>query len=88
MLKVLGTLWDRVASLSPVAVHKQTAVNTTSCAIWLCLLLALLLLELHVPIVHDSSRHLIYPFLLFGAEAQDVHGILQRQQGGLDKHKG
>lgn len=46
-------------------------------AVGLCLLLTLLLLELHVPVVHHGSCELIDPNFLLRAEAQDVNGILR-----------
>lgn len=87
----MGTLLDEVPLLPPGAVHKWNLQSTpTFCAVWLCLLLPLLLLELHVPVVHDSPCQLVYPHLLIRAEAQDVHGTLQREQTSCErseKHK-
>ena len=52
----------------------------TFCAVRLCLLLPLLLLELHVPVVHHGTRQLVKPRLLLGGEAQDVNGALALQE--------
>lgn len=46
-------------------------------AVWLCLLLSLLLLELHVAIMHHGSCELVDANFLLRAEAQDVNGILR-----------
>ena len=51
----------------------------TFCAIRLCLLLSLFLLELHVPIVHDSPCQLVDGRLLISSEAQDVNGTLETE---------
>ena len=51
----------------------------TFCAIRLCLLLTLLLLELQVPIVHDSPCQLVDGCFLISSEAQDVNGTLTKQ---------
>lgn len=53
----------------------------TFSAISLSLLLALLLFELHVAEVHDGSNYFIAAILLIREEAQDVHGMLWRNQG-------
>ena len=51
------------------------AVLTFS-AVSFCLLLSLLLLELHVTKVHDGSRQLIDAVLLLLGEAQDIESFL------------
>lgn len=45
-------------------------------AVRLCLLLPLLLLELHVPVVHHGARQLVESRFLLWGEAQDVDGTL------------
>jgi len=47
-------------------------------AIGLRLLLALLVLELHVAVMHDGTGQLVDAILLFLSEAQHVKGILWR----------
>jgi len=53
-----------------------TEFNSTFCAIWLCLLLSLFLLELQIPVVHDSPCQLVDGSLFISSEAQDVNGTL------------
>ena len=55
---------------------KFVQLADTFCAIWLCLLLSLLLLELQIPIVHDSPCQLVDGCFFIGSEAQDVNGTL------------
>ena len=47
-------------------------------AVGLRLLLALLLLELHVPVVHHSSGQLVDADLLLRVEPEDVDGTLRK----------
>lgn len=54
--------------------------SLTFSAISLCLLLPLLLLELHVPKVHDGPHYFVAAVFLIVAEAQDVHGVLRRHR--------
>jgi len=61
----------------------RTSIQTiwlTLCAIWLSLLLTLLLLEVHVSMVHDSTGKLVDAHLLFTGEAQNVNSILEGQR--------
>ena len=44
-------------------------MRLTICAIWLSLLLTLLLLEVQVAVVHDSTSQLVDAHLLFTIEA-------------------
>lgn len=46
-------------------------------AVGLCLLLPLLLLELHVAEVHDGPDYFVAAVLLIGLEAEDIHGVLR-----------
>ena len=59
----------------------------TICAIWLSLLLTLLLLEVHVAMVHDSTGKLVDAHLLFTAEAQDVNSILDEERKFTINHQ-
>lgn len=47
-------------------------------SIWLCLLLSLLLLELHIPIMHHGARQLVDADLFVPGESQDVDGRLKQ----------
>lgn len=59
--------------------NKKKSTPTFS-AVSLCLLLPLLLLELHVAKVHDGAHYFIGAVLLIIAEAQDIHGMLRRDK--------
>ena len=59
----------------------------TLSAIWLRLLLTLLLLEVHVAMVHDSTSKLVDAHLLFTAEAQYVNGILEGKRKFTINHQ-
>ena len=59
--------------------ESDTELAGTFCAIGLCLLLTLLLLELQVPVVHDSPCQLVDGCLLISSEAQDVNGTLSEE---------
>lgn len=48
----------------------------TLSAVWLCLLLSLLLLELHVPMMHHSTCQLEDAHLFIQREAQDINSSL------------
>lgn len=52
-------------------------VGLTLCAIRLCLLLTLLLLELHVTMMKHSSSELVDAHFLFTSEAQNVNSSLE-----------
>ena len=52
----------------------------TLCAFWLSLLLTLLLLEVHVAMVHNSTGKLVDAHLLISGEAQDVNSILDGER--------
>lgn len=54
--------------------------SPTLCAIRLCLLFSLLLLELHVSIVHDGSSQLINAILFLLGKAKDIKSILLNSQ--------
>lgn len=49
----------------------------TLCSIWLCLLLSLLLLELHIPVMHHGTCQLVDADPLVCSESQDVNGRLK-----------
>lgn len=57
---------------------------STLCAVWLCLLLSRLLLELHIPIMHHSTYQLVDADLLLSGEAEDVDGALNAHQSRAD----
>ena len=63
----------------------RTSIQTiwlTLCAIWLSLLLTLLLLEVHVSMVHDSTGKLVDAHLLIGIEAMDVNRHVRDNDNG------
>jgi len=59
-----------------VSIAKFVELADTFCAIRLCLLLSLFLLELQIPIVHDSPCQLVDGSLFISSEAQDVKARL------------
>lgn len=60
----------------------------TFSAVWFCLLLPLLLLELHVSKVHDGTCQLVNGVLLFWSEAQHVKGTLETAPISVKPRKG
>jgi len=61
----------------------------TLCAVSLCLLFSLFLLELHVAEVHDGSNDFIAAVLFLRSEAQRAHGVLPtntQMTVGLQSH--
>ena len=74
--------------LSPIEIRRQTSAlkksvtefADTFSAIRLCLLLSLFLLELQVPVVHDSPCQLVDGCSLISSEAQDVNGTLATEK--------
>lgn len=53
----------------------------TLCSIWLCLLLSLLLLELHIPIMHHGACQLVDADPFIPGESKDVNGRLKAGGG-------
>lgn len=57
-------------------IKEKLMVSLTLCAIRLSLLLTLLLLELHVTMMKNSSSEFVDAHFLFSTEAQDVNSSL------------
>lgn len=51
--------------------------RVTFCSVWLCLLLSLLLLELHISVMHHGACQLVDADPLVCSESQDVDGCLK-----------
>jgi len=77
------TSWFRSYHIGVVTDYKKTEGLTLS-AVRLCLLLPLLLLELHVPIMHHSTCQLVDGEFFFTGEAQDVSGSLLKEKQSAD----
>lgn len=67
--------WPYVLLLKP-----SEGPFSTFSAVWLCLLLTLLLLELHVPIMHHSPCELIDGHSFIRRKAQNVNGTLVEER--------